>query len=85
MSGKSIEQGAATTCYVATNAELGATSGQFFEEFNAVTIADSHLHNKELAADLMRVSEEITGDYLVAQERPDWSEFENGVRGDRDD
>lgn len=85
VSGKSIEQGAATSCYVATNAELGATSGQFFEDFDAVTIAGSHLHDKELAAALMRVSEEITGDYLVEQERPDWSEFENGVRGDRND
>lgn len=83
ISGKTIEQGAATSCYVATNEQLGATSGQFFEQFDAVTIADSHLHNKELAAELMRVSEELTADYLVAQERPDWSEFENGVRGDR--
>lgn len=82
--GKTIEQGAATTCYVATNDQLGATSGQFFEDFNAVRIADSQLHNKALAGELMRVSEELTADYLVAQERPDWSEFENGVRGDRD-
>ncbi len=84
VTGKSVEQGAATTCYVATNPELGATSGQFFEDCDAVTVADSHLHNRALAEQLMNVSEELTADYLVEQERPDWSEFEHGVRGDRD-
>ncbi len=82
--GKTTEQGAATSCYAATHPQLGATSGQFFEDCNAVTIAESHLHNRVLAEDLMRVSEELTASYLVEQERPDWSEFENGVRGDRD-
>jgi len=84
VSGKSPEQGAATSCYVATHPQLGATSGQFFEDCNAITIAGSHLHEQVLAEDLMRVSEELTAGYLVEQERPDWSEFENGVRGDRD-
>lgn len=84
VAGKTIEQGAATSCYVATNPELGATSGQFFEDCNAVTIPESHLHNRALAEDLMRVSEDLTAGYLVEQERPDWSEFEHGVRGDRD-
>ncbi len=84
VSGKTVEQGAATTCYVATHPQLGATSGQFFEDCNAVTVAGSHLHNHELAENLMRVSEELTAGYLVEQERPDWDEFKNGVRGDRD-
>ncbi len=85
LTGKTVEQGAATSCYVATNPQLGATSGQFFENCNAVTIADSHLHNQRLAGELMQISESLTADYLVEQERPDWSEFEHGVRGDRDE
>jgi len=83
VSGKTIEQGAATTCYVATSQQLGSTSGQFFEGFNAINVADSHLHDRSLAENLMRVSKDLTSSYLVAQERPDWSEFKNGVRGDR--
>ncbi len=85
VSGKSVEQGAATSCYVATSPQLGATSGQFFEDCDAVTVADSFLHDRALAEELMTVSETLTADYLVEQERPDWSEFEHGVRGDRDD
>ena len=84
VTGKTPEQGAATTSYVATHPQLGSTSGQFFEDCNAVTVAESHLHDRALAEDLMRVSEELTADYLVEQQRPDWSEFEHGVRGDRD-
>jgi len=80
-SGKTIEEGAATTCYVATSEALGATSGRYFEDCNAVTIPDSHMQDMPLADELMRVSEELTTEYLVEQERPDWSEFENGVRG----
>lgn len=83
LAGKTIEEGAATSCYVATNDQLGSTSGQFFEDCNAITILGSHLQNRRLAEDLMRVSEELTAPYLVEQERPDWSEFENGVRGKR--
>ncbi len=85
VTGKSVEQGAANTCYLATSRQLGATSGEFFEDFNAITVPGSHLHDHALAERLMQVSEELTADYLVAQERPDWSEFKNGVRGDRDD
>ena len=50
VSGKTIEEGAATSCYVATAAELGTTSGQFFEDCNAVTIhGDHHLYNMAMA------------------------------------
>ena len=34
--GKSIEQGAATSCYVATSPQLGSTSGKYFEDCNAI-------------------------------------------------
>lgn len=77
--GKSLEEGAATSCYVATSKALGATSGRYFEDCNAVTIKGAgHMHDTAMAEELMRVSQELTADYLVEQKRPDWSEFENG-------
>ena len=77
--GKSIEEGAATSCYVATNNALGAISGKYFEDCNAVTIEGvGHMQNMAMAEELMRVSEELTADYLVELKRPDWSDYENG-------
>ncbi|MGB5335994.1 MAG: SDR family NAD(P)-dependent oxidoreductase [Woeseiaceae bacterium] len=77
--GKSIEEGAATSCYVATSDALGATSGQYFEDCNAVTIDGAgHMHDMAMAEELMRVSEELAADYLVELKRPDWSDYENG-------
>ena len=79
--GKTIEQGAATSCFVATNPLLGNISGEYFEDCNAVTVVgDNHMHDREQASRLWVVSEELTRDYLVKHERPDWSEFENGLR-----
>lgn len=79
--GKTIEEGAATSCYVATSPLLGATSGEYFEDCNAVTVhGDNHMHDREQASRLWVVSEELTQDYLVEHQRPDWSEFENGLR-----
>ena len=79
--GKTIEEGAATSCYVATSPLLGATSGEYFEDCNAVTvIGDNHMHDREQASRLWLASEELTRDYLVEHKRPDWSEFENGLR-----
>ncbi|MGI9200379.1 MAG: SDR family NAD(P)-dependent oxidoreductase [Woeseiaceae bacterium] len=64
--GKSIEQGAATTCHVAASPALSKTSGKFFEDCNAVTIVNKgHVHDAEMAAKLWQVSEEMTGDYLL--------------------
>lgn len=80
VSGKTIEQGAATSCYVATADAIGATNGAYFEDCNAVTVLESsHLYNGAMADRLMEVSQELTQDYLVEQQRPDWSEFENGL------
>ncbi|MGI9236482.1 MAG: SDR family NAD(P)-dependent oxidoreductase, partial [Woeseiaceae bacterium] len=77
--GKSVEAGAATSCYVATSDALGATSGHYFEDCNAVTINGAgHMHDMAMAGELMRVSEELTADYLIEQKRPDWDDFENG-------
>lgn len=82
VNGKSIEEGAATSCYVATSPLLGSVSGQFFEDCNAVTIDGGNhpMHNSEMASRLWTLSEEIVGDYLVKHERPDRSDFENGPR-----
>jgi len=78
--GKSVEAGAATSCYVATSPLLGSTSGRYFEDCNAVEVAGSHLQDMAMADRLWLVSEELTRDYLVKHERPDWNEFENGLR-----
>ena len=81
VSGKSVEEGAATSCYVATAEALGATSGAYFEDCNPIVVGDdSHMHDQAMAEKLMRVSQELTADYLVEQKRPDWNDFENGVR-----
>lgn len=77
LSGKTIEEGAATSCYVATNASLGSTSGHYFEDCNAVTIeGEGHMQDTKMAEELMRVSEELTADYLVEQKIPEPSDFE---------
>lgn len=78
--GKSVEAGAATSCYVATSPLLGSTSGRYFEDCSAIEVRDSHLQDMAMADRLWFVSEELTRDYLVKHERPDWSEFENGLR-----
>ncbi|MDX1498580.1 MAG: SDR family NAD(P)-dependent oxidoreductase [Woeseiaceae bacterium] len=78
--GKSVEEGAATSCYVATSPALGATSGRFFEDCNAVTISGSHLHDHAMAARLWEVSEALTNDYLVTHTGPDWNDFERALR-----
>lgn len=84
LGGKSLEQGAATSCFVATSELLASTSGDFFEDCNAVTVTgDTHMHDADQASRLWLLSEELTRDYLVKHERPDWNEFRNGVRGNR--
>ena len=69
--GKTVEQGAATSCYVATNESLGGVSGAYFEDCNAVTIlGENHLYDLPMAERLMQVSQELTADYLVEQKLP---------------
>lgn len=71
ISGKSIERGAATSCYVATSQLLGSTSGRYFEDCNAVEVSGSNLTNMQMADRLWLVSEELVSDYLVTPQRPD--------------
>ena len=81
--GKTIEEGAATSCYVATNPELGNVSGQFFQDCQAISVPGSYLHDREQASRLWNASMELVADYYVTHERPQWSDFENGIRGRR--
>ena len=77
--GKSIEQGAATTCFVATNPSLGSTSGRYFEDCNAVEVPGTHMQDMAMADRLWLLSEELTQPFYKPPEVRDWSEFENGL------
>ena len=61
---RSVEQGVATTCYVATNPELAKVSGQMFLNCKPITPEGSHMSDRALAAKLWNVSVELTKDYL---------------------
>ncbi|GEM_PF-30719 len=78
--GKSIPEGAATSCFVATSPLLGSTSGAWFEDCNAVTVADGHLYDTAMADRLWSVSETLLADHLVVHGTPDPSELEHGLR-----
>ncbi len=81
VNGKTIEQGAATSCFVATSESLGSTSGAYFEDCNAVTVmGDNHMQDTEQAARLWLRSEELARGHMVELERPDPTEFRNGYR-----
>jgi NAD(P)-dependent dehydrogenase (short-subunit alcohol dehydrogenase family) len=63
---KSVEEGAATTCYVATAPALAQTSGYYFEDCNPVVpVAGKHMDDRALAAQLWARSEELTREYLA--------------------
>lgn len=74
--GKTVEQGAATSCYVATSPLLGAVSGKYFEDCNAVTIAGNpHMQSDALGEKLWSVSEELVGPYMDVIETPDPDDY----------
>ena len=60
---KSIEEGAATTCYVATAPALSDVSGYFFDHSNPVR-AGGYTEDTAMAAKLWEVSEQLTADYI---------------------
>ncbi|MGI9308812.1 MAG: SDR family NAD(P)-dependent oxidoreductase [Gammaproteobacteria bacterium] len=60
---KTIPQGAATTCYVATAPTLSETSGYFFEHCNPI-LAGGYTEDTKMAARLWDVSEELTAGYI---------------------
>jgi NAD(P)-dependent dehydrogenase (short-subunit alcohol dehydrogenase family) len=55
---KSMEAGAATTCYVATNPELAKVSGYYFSDCNP-QVPSPQMMDAELAARLWETSEEL--------------------------
>ena len=61
---KSIEEGGATSCYVATNPALAGVSGYFFQDCNPVKPEGPYMEDDALAARLWQVSEELTRGYL---------------------
>lgn len=62
---KNPEQGAATSCYVASSPLLDGVSGYFFTDCNPVKPAGPHMEDDALAARLWAVSEELTRAYLA--------------------
>lgn len=63
---KSIPEGAATQTYVATNPELVGVRGFYFADCNVDEGDTPHMQDDAMAAELWRVSEELTRDYLPA-------------------
>ena len=61
---KSVEAGAATTCYVATAPALERVSGYYFADCNP-EVPGGQMLNDELAARLWQVSEDLTRPYLL--------------------
>lgn len=60
---KSVEEGAATSCYVAASPQLAAVNGYYFADCNPVE-PSAHMQDEAMAARLWQVSEELTRDYL---------------------
>jgi len=61
---KTVEQGAATTCYVATHPALEGVSGYYFADCN-VEEPSAYMQDVEMAARLWEVSEELAQGYLT--------------------
>ena len=61
---RSVEQGVATTCYVATRPEFAKVSGHMFFNCNPITPEGTHMSDKDLAKKLWNVSIELTKAYL---------------------
>ena len=63
---KSVPEGAATQCYVATAAALATSSGFYFEDCNPVIpTPGKHMDDLALAAQLWSKSEELTRAYVA--------------------
>jgi len=60
---RSVEQGAATQCYVATSPALEKVSGYYFADCNPARMS-AHAQNPEMAARLWEVSEKLAAGYL---------------------
>ena len=61
--GKTMEQGAATQCYVATSPIIDGVTGYFFSDCNP-SYPPGFLEDDDMAQKLWTVSEELTGRWL---------------------
>lgn len=66
---KTIPEGAATSCYVATSPELVDVRGFYFADCNVEKDVSPYMQDDAMAAKLWEVSEELTRDYLPANQR----------------
>jgi len=60
---KTVPQGAATQCYVATSPELEGVTGYYFSDCNPA-VPDHNMQDDAMAARLWAVSEELVAGYL---------------------
>lgn len=60
---KTIPEGTATQCYVATSPDLDGVTGYYFDDCNPA-MPNDNMQNDEMAAELWAVSEELVADYL---------------------
>jgi NAD(P)-dependent dehydrogenase (short-subunit alcohol dehydrogenase family) len=60
---KTIPEGSATQCYVATHPELAGVTGYYFDDCNPAQPND-HMQDDVMAAKLWQVSEELVADHL---------------------
>jgi NAD(P)-dependent dehydrogenase (short-subunit alcohol dehydrogenase family) len=65
---KTVEEGAATTCYVATSPDLVDVRGFYFSDCNVDEGSTPFMQDDAMAAKLWQVSVELTQDYLPAQQ-----------------
>jgi WW domain-containing oxidoreductase len=61
---KTIPEGAATSCYVATSPDLVGVRGFYFADCNVNEGETPYTYDDAMAAKLWQVSEELTRDYL---------------------
>jgi NAD(P)-dependent dehydrogenase (short-subunit alcohol dehydrogenase family) len=66
---KSIPEGAATQCYVATNPELKGVRGFYFADCAVNEGETPHIQDDDMARKLWDVSEKLTRDYLPTSSR----------------
>ena len=60
---KTIPEGSATQCYVATHPELAGVTGWYFDDCNPA-VPNEHMQDDTMAAKLWALSEELVADYL---------------------
>ena len=60
---KTIPEGAATQCYVATSPGLAGATGYYFDDCNPA-VPNEHMQDDAMAAKLWAVSEDLVSDYL---------------------